>query len=120
MCRIKLVRCTFTIDSVIPMSLAICLFNRPLATWIMISRSERSSAGSSSSSCAANPLPAICLPIYSSSKSRHQVSERFDRRSYTGASYLAPAFSLAMIALLSVVALGVVLRMMAIGYKLRT
>jgi ABC-2 type transport system permease protein len=42
------------------------------------------------------------------------------RRSYTGASYLAPAFSLAMIALLSVVALGVVLRMMAIGYKLRT
>jgi hypothetical protein len=36
---ISLVRCTFTVNSVIPMSLAICLFNRPVATWIMISRS---------------------------------------------------------------------------------
>jgi ABC-2 type transport system permease protein len=42
------------------------------------------------------------------------------RRSYTGHSYLTPAFSIAMIALLAVIALGVVLRMTAIGYKLRT
>jgi ABC-2 type transport system permease protein len=42
------------------------------------------------------------------------------RRSYTGHSYLAPAFSLGMIALLTVIALATVLRMTAIGYKLRT
>ncbi len=42
------------------------------------------------------------------------------RRSYTGQSYLSPAFSIAMITLLAAVALGTVLRMMAIGYKLRT
>ncbi|MBV8530866.1 MAG: ABC transporter permease [Candidatus Eremiobacteraeota bacterium] len=42
------------------------------------------------------------------------------RRSYTGESYLAPAFSIAMIALLAAVALALVLRMTAIGYKLRT
>ena len=42
------------------------------------------------------------------------------RRSYTGESYLAPAFSVAMIALLAVLSLGIVLRMTAIGYKLRT
>lgn len=42
------------------------------------------------------------------------------RRSYTGESYLAPAFSVAMIALLAAVALAIVLRMTAIGYKLRT
>lgn len=42
------------------------------------------------------------------------------RRSYTGQSYLAPAFSIAMIALLAAVALAAVLRMTAIGYKLRT
>ncbi|HYL26278.1 MAG TPA: ABC transporter permease, partial [Candidatus Nitrosotalea sp.] len=42
------------------------------------------------------------------------------RRSYTGESYLAPAFSLAMIALLAAVALAAILRMTAIGYKLRT
>ena len=42
------------------------------------------------------------------------------RRSYTGESYLAPAFSLAMIALLTAIALAVVLRMTATGYKLRT
>jgi ABC-2 type transport system permease protein len=42
------------------------------------------------------------------------------RRSYTGESDLAPAFSVAMIALLAAIALGTVLRMMAIGYKLRT
>jgi ABC-2 type transport system permease protein len=42
------------------------------------------------------------------------------RRSYTGESYLAPAFSIAVIALLAAVALGVVLRMTATGYKLRT
>ncbi|HZV76839.1 MAG TPA: ABC transporter permease [Candidatus Babeliales bacterium] len=42
------------------------------------------------------------------------------RRSYTGQSYLAPAFSVAMIALLAAIALGIVLRMTSIGYKLRT
>jgi ABC-2 type transport system permease protein len=42
------------------------------------------------------------------------------RRSYTGESYLAPAFSLGMIALLTAIALAVILRMTAIGYKLRT
>jgi ABC-2 type transport system permease protein len=42
------------------------------------------------------------------------------RRSYTGQSYLPPAFSIAMIALLAAVALVIVLRMTAIGYKLRT
>jgi ABC-2 type transport system permease protein len=42
------------------------------------------------------------------------------RRSYTGDSYLTPAFSLGMIVLLAAISLGVVLRMTAIGYKLRT
>jgi ABC-2 type transport system permease protein len=42
------------------------------------------------------------------------------RRSYTGESYLTPAFSIAMIAALAAVALATVLRMTAIGYKLRT
>jgi ABC-2 type transport system permease protein len=42
------------------------------------------------------------------------------RRSYTGQSYLSPAFSIAMIVVLAAIALGVVLRMTAIGYKLRT
>ncbi|MGC1379525.1 MAG: ABC transporter permease [Candidatus Baltobacteraceae bacterium] len=42
------------------------------------------------------------------------------RRSYTGESYLSPAFSIAMIVLLAAIALGTVLRMTAIGYKLRT
>ena len=42
------------------------------------------------------------------------------RRSYTGESDLAPAFSLAMIALLTAVALGIALRLTATGYKLRT
>jgi ABC-2 type transport system permease protein len=42
------------------------------------------------------------------------------RRSYTGQSYLTPAFSIATIALLAAIALAIVLRMMAIGYKLRT
>jgi ABC-2 type transport system permease protein len=42
------------------------------------------------------------------------------RRSYTGQSYLTPAFSIAMIALLTAVALAIVLRLTAIGYKLRT
>jgi ABC-2 type transport system permease protein len=42
------------------------------------------------------------------------------RRSYTGHSYLSPAFSVAMIVLLAAIALAVVLRMTAIGYKLRT
>jgi ABC-2 type transport system permease protein len=42
------------------------------------------------------------------------------RRSYTGESYLAPAFSLATIALLSAIALAIILRMTAAGYKLRT
>ncbi len=42
------------------------------------------------------------------------------RRSYTGQSYLSPAFSIAMITLLTLIALGIVLRMTAIGYKLRT
>ncbi|MGA7356721.1 MAG: ABC transporter permease [Candidatus Cybelea sp.] len=42
------------------------------------------------------------------------------RRSYTGASYLAPAFSVAVIVLLTVVSLGIILRMTSTGYKLRT
>jgi ABC-2 type transport system permease protein len=42
------------------------------------------------------------------------------RRSYTGESYLSPAFSIAMIVVLAAIALGVVLRMTAVGYKLRT
>jgi ABC-2 type transport system permease protein len=42
------------------------------------------------------------------------------RRSYTGDSYLAPFWSIMAIVLLSVIALGIVLRMMAVGYKLRT
>jgi ABC-2 type transport system permease protein len=42
------------------------------------------------------------------------------RRSYTGHSYLSPAYSVAMIVLLTAVALAVILRLTAIGYKLRT
>ncbi len=42
------------------------------------------------------------------------------RRSYTGESYLPLPFSIAMIAALAAIALGIVLRMTAIGYKLRT
>ncbi len=42
------------------------------------------------------------------------------RRSYTGQSDLPLPFSMAMIALLAAVALAIVLRMTAIGYKLRT
>ena len=42
------------------------------------------------------------------------------RYSYTGQSYLSPTFSTLMIAVLSVIALAVALRMMAVGYKLRT
>jgi ABC-2 type transport system permease protein len=42
------------------------------------------------------------------------------RRSYTGESYLSPLFSIAMIVLLASIALATVLRMTAIGYKLRT
>jgi ABC-2 type transport system permease protein len=42
------------------------------------------------------------------------------RRSYTGQSYLAPAFSIGMVALLTVVSLAIILRMTGIGYKLRT
>jgi ABC-2 type transport system permease protein len=42
------------------------------------------------------------------------------RRSYTGESYLAPAFSIAMIVLLAAISLAIVLRMTSIGYKLRT
>ncbi len=42
------------------------------------------------------------------------------RRSYTGHSYLSPAFSIAMIVLLAAIALAVILRLTAIGYKLRT
>ena len=38
--RIKLVRCTFTVDSAVPISSAICLFRRPRMTSIMISRSR--------------------------------------------------------------------------------
>ena len=36
----RLVRCTFTVNSVMPMSPAICLLRRPAVTWIMISRSR--------------------------------------------------------------------------------
>jgi ABC-2 type transport system permease protein len=42
------------------------------------------------------------------------------RYSYTGASYLSLGLSLGMIALLGIIALAIALRMMAIGYKLRT
>jgi ABC-2 type transport system permease protein len=42
------------------------------------------------------------------------------RRSYTGQSYLAPAFSVGMVALLTVISLAIILRMTGIGYKLRT
>ena len=42
------------------------------------------------------------------------------RRSYTGQSDLPLPFSIAMIALLAAIALAIVLRMTAIGYKLRT
>jgi ABC-2 type transport system permease protein len=42
------------------------------------------------------------------------------RRSYTGQSDLAPAFSIGMVALLTAISLGIILRMTAIGYKLRT
>jgi ABC-2 type transport system permease protein len=42
------------------------------------------------------------------------------RRSYTGESYLSPGVSIAVIALLAAIAFGVVLRMTATGYKLRT
>jgi ABC-2 type transport system permease protein len=42
------------------------------------------------------------------------------RYSYTGTSYLALPISLSAIALLAVVSLAIALRMMAVGYKLRT
>jgi ABC-2 type transport system permease protein len=42
------------------------------------------------------------------------------RRSYTGASDLAPAFSIAVITLLAAISLGIILRMTSVGYKLRT
>jgi ABC-2 type transport system permease protein len=42
------------------------------------------------------------------------------RRSYTGESYLSPELSVAAIALLAAAALGIALRMMSVGYKLRT
>ena len=42
------------------------------------------------------------------------------RRSYTGASYLSPLYSIGMVALLCVLTVGIVLRMTAVGYKLRT
>src|SRR6202040_383958 len=38
------VRCTFTVDSAMPISLAICLLRRPAVTWIMMSRSRGLSA----------------------------------------------------------------------------
>ena len=42
------------------------------------------------------------------------------RSTYTGESYLSPAFSVTMVALLAVIALGIVLRMVSVGYKLRS
>jgi ABC-2 type transport system permease protein len=42
------------------------------------------------------------------------------RRSYTGQSFLAPAYSIGAIALLCVIVLAIALRMMALGVKLRT
>lgn len=42
------------------------------------------------------------------------------RRSYTGVSYLPLAFSLAAIVVLTAAAVGIALRMTALGYKLRT
>jgi ABC-2 type transport system permease protein len=42
------------------------------------------------------------------------------RRSYTGQSYLEPALSIGMVVVLTAISLGIILRLMAIGYKLRT
>lgn len=42
------------------------------------------------------------------------------RRSYTGQSFLPPSASIAAIVVLAAIALGSVLRMMSVGYKLRT
>jgi ABC-2 type transport system permease protein len=42
------------------------------------------------------------------------------RRSYTGQSFLAPAYSIGAIALLCAIALAIALRMTALGVKLRT
>lgn len=42
------------------------------------------------------------------------------RRSYTGESYLSPVFSLAAITFLTAISLAVILRMVGVGYKLRT
>ena len=42
------------------------------------------------------------------------------RRSYTGESYLPPALSLLAIVALTAIAVGIILRMTASGYKLRT
>ncbi|HXM07412.1 MAG TPA: ABC transporter permease, partial [Candidatus Acidoferrum sp.] len=42
------------------------------------------------------------------------------RRTYTGHSFLPPQLSIAAIVLLGVVALAIILRLMATGYKLRT
>ena len=42
------------------------------------------------------------------------------RRSYTGESFLPPALSVAAIVVLAAVALGVIVRLTAVGYKLRT
>jgi ABC-2 type transport system permease protein len=42
------------------------------------------------------------------------------RLSYTGQSYLSPEYSIGMVALLTVIALAIILRMTGIGYKLRT
>jgi ABC-2 type transport system permease protein len=41
------------------------------------------------------------------------------RASYTGESYLPPVYSVAVIVALAALALGAVLRMTAVGYKLR-
>jgi ABC-2 type transport system permease protein len=42
------------------------------------------------------------------------------RRSYTGQSFLPPAWSIGVIVVLAALALGIVMRMMSVGYKLRT
>ena len=62
--RIKLVRCTLTVDSAMPISWAICLFSRPEATCIMISRSRELSVSKRSRGGDQGPitLPAGAIP----------------------------------------------------------
>jgi hypothetical protein len=66
--RIRWVRCTFTVDSVMLISLAICLFRRPATTCSMTSRSRELSVSKRSLS-AAN-APSLSLRARSSRETR--------------------------------------------------